>query len=63
MNSFYHLNQPLGNRNPFSMADIKTQSFNELIIDLIFQECGIDPHDKKIIPIKNKLLMFGKIRA
>lgn len=61
--AIYHLNQPLENRNPFSMADIKTQYFNELMIDLILRECGIDPHNSKIIPIKNKLLNFGKIRA
>lgn len=61
--AIYHLNQPLENRKPFSMADIKTQYFNELMIDLIFRECGINPHNTKIIPVKKKLLNFGKIRA
>ncbi len=61
--ALYHLNQPIEQRLPFSMADIKTQYFNELMLDLFFQECGIDPHNQKIIPIREKLLTFGKIRA
>ena len=61
--AIFHLAQPIEQRLPFSMADIKTQYFNELIMDLIFQQCGIDPHDPKIIPIKHKILNFGKIRA
>jgi hypothetical protein len=32
-------------------------------VDLIFNECGIDPHNPIIIPIRKKLLNFGKIRA
>ena len=59
----YHLDQPYEQRNPFSMADIKTQYFNELIMDLIFDKCGISPHDPIIIPIKKQILGFGKIRA
>lgn len=61
--AIYHLSQPLDDRTPFSMADIKTQYFNELMLDLIFEKCGIDPHEAKIISIKKKLLNFGKIRA
>jgi hypothetical protein len=61
--AIYHLNQPIEERTPFSMADIKTLNFNELIVDLIFNECGIDPHNPIIIPIRKKLLNFGKIRA
>ena len=58
-----HLSQPIEQRNPFSMADIKTQYFNELIFDLIIQQCGICPHQAKIVHLKNKVLDFGKIRA
>lgn len=61
--ALFHLNQPYEQRTAFSMVDIKTQYFNELVVDLIFQECGIDPHSPKIIPIKKKLVNFGKIRA
>ena len=61
--AIYHLSQPIEQRNPFSMADIKTQYFNELMWNLIIQQCGIDPHKTKIINIRNKILNFGKIRA
>lgn len=59
--ALYHLNQPYEQRTAFSMTDIKIQYFNELVLDVIFKECGIDPHDPKIIPIKKKLVNFGKI--
>jgi IS4 transposase len=61
--ALYHLNHPYEQRTSFSMADIKTQHFNELIMDLIFDKCGISPHDSIIIPIKKQILDFGKIRA
>ena len=61
--AIYHLSQPIEQRNPFSMADIKTQYFNELIFDLIISKCGINPHEPKIIAIKKNVLNFGKIRA
>jgi hypothetical protein len=59
----YHLSMPIEQRTPFSMNDITTQHSNEMMVDLIFSECGIDPHNPIIIPIKRKLLDFGKIRA
>jgi len=61
--AIYHLSQPIEQRTPFSMADIKTQYFNELMFDLIISKCGISPHDPKIISIKKNVLNFGKIRA
>ena len=61
--ALYHLSQPIEQRNPFSMADIKTQYFNELMFDLIIDQCGICPHQPKIIQLKEKVLSFGKIRA
>lgn len=61
--ALYHLNQPIEQRLPFSMADIKTQYFNELMWNLIIQQCGISPHDPKIIHLRQKVLNFGKIRA
>lgn len=61
--AIYHLSQPIEQRNPFSMADIKTQYFNELMWNLIIQQCGIDPHKPNIIAIRKKVLNFGKIRA
>ena len=61
--AIYHLSQPIEERTPFSMADIKTQYFNELMFDLIISKCGISPHEPKIISIKKNVLKFGKIRA
>lgn len=61
--AIYHLSQPIEQRLPFSMADIKTQHFNELMWNLIIQQCGIEPHKPKIIQLRNKVLNFGKIRA
>ena len=61
--ALYHLNQPIEERKPFSMADIKTQYFNELMFDLIISKCGISPHHPKIIDIRKNVLNFGKIRA
>ncbi len=61
--AIYHLSQPIEQRTPFSMADVKTQYFNELMWNLIIQACGISPHEPKIIAIKENVLNFGKIRA
>ena len=61
--AIYHLTQPIEQRQPFSMADIKTQYFNELMFDLIISKCGISPHLPKIINIRRNVLNFGKRRA
>ena len=61
--AIYHLSQPIEQRTPFSMADIKTQYFNELMFELIISKCGINPHLPKIIDIRRNVLNFGKIRA
>lgn len=59
----YHLSQPIEQRMPFSMADIKTQYFNEMLWELIIQQSGICPHQPKIIQLRKNVLKFGKIRA
>jgi len=61
--AIYHLSQPIEQRTPFSIADVKTQYFNELMWNLIIHQCGICPHEPKIISIKQNVLNFGKIRA
>lgn len=61
--ALYHLRQPIEERKPFSMADVKTQYFNELMWNLIIQQCGIPPNDPKIIKIRDYVLNYGKIRA
>ena len=59
--AIYHLTVPIDQRKSFSMADIKTQYFNEHMVDLIICECGINPHLPKIKAIRNKIIDFGKI--
>jgi len=61
--ALYHLSQPIEERNPFSMADVKTEHLNKLLWDLIITKCGIDPHKPLIIEMKKNFLSFGKIRA
>lgn len=48
---------------PFSMANIKTQYFNELLLDLFFNEFGICPNNEFNIQAKRKLLQLGRIAA
>ena len=59
----HHLNIPLESRPAFSMADIKTQYLNELMLETFFEAFGIEPNEQIIIPIKRRLLKMGKIRA
>ena len=61
--AIYHLAIPKEQRGAFSLADIKTQYFNELMWNLIIQKSGISPNQPKIIQLKKKVLNFGKIRA
>lgn len=61
--AIYHLEQPIQERKPFSMADIKTQYFNEHLFDKIIKGSGIKPETKKINQLKTTILNYGKIRA
>ena len=54
---------PETNQMAFSMADVETQYFNELLWNKITCGCGRDPHQPKIIQLKQKVLKFSKIRA
>jgi len=54
---------PTEKRGPFSMADIKTQYFNELMLERFFSVCGINPHRAKNNPAYKSLYDFGKIAA
>ncbi len=62
----HHLNQPIEigkKRKPFSMASIKTQYFNELLIDRFIFWFGLSPKQIKNNPIYLKIRDFGKIAA
>ena len=48
---------------PFSMADIKTQYFNELMLERFFSAYGINPYQAKNNPAYKTLFEFGKIAA
>jgi len=54
---------PADKRGPFSMADIKTQYFNELMLERFFSVCGINPNLAKNNPAYKSLYDFGKIAA
>jgi len=57
----YHLNKPIEERKPFSMRDVKTQMFNELMMDVIIKECGIVPNCPNIQQARRKIRNLGKI--
>lgn len=50
-------------RPPFSMADIKTQYFNELFVDRIFEVFANVPNIQKNNPAIQNLIQFGRIAA
>lgn len=62
----YHLSIPLEKRGAFSMADIKTEFANQKILDLIIEECGLNPHPtiiKSIQSVRAKIIDFGRINC
>ena len=61
--SLHWFSVPAEKRGPFSMADIKTQYFNELLLERFFQGYGINPHIAKKQPVYKDLFNFGKIAA
>lgn len=61
--ALHHLSIEKSQRGPFSMADIKTQYFNELIIDSIFEVFANTPNLTKNHPQIQKLYNLGKIAA
>lgn len=54
---------PADQRGPFSMADIKTQYFNELLLDRFFVAYGLNPHHAKNHHAYKSLFELGKIAA
>ena len=50
-------------RPPFSMADIKTQYVNELILDRLISIYGKDPSIEKNKPEIRELYQLGRIAA
>ena len=61
--AIHHLSVPFEKRRPFSMASIKTQYFNELLIDRFISAFGFSPKRIKNNPIYRKICDFGKIAA
>jgi hypothetical protein len=61
--ALHWLSLPAKQRGPFSMADIKTQYFNELMLERFFSAYGINPHQAKNNPAYKTLFEFGKIAA
>lgn len=59
----HHLQLPVDQRGPFSMADIKTLYANDLMLDRFISTFGIDPHLSKIIAIRDQIRKIGLIAA
>lgn len=54
---------PADQRGSFSMADIKTQYFNELLLNRFFVAYGLNPHHAKNHHAYKSLFELGKIAA
>lgn len=61
--ALHYLDQDWQERKPFSMASIKAQYFNELMLEKIFIVCGRDPNEIKNNPDFIQLRELGKITA
>lgn len=59
----HSFNQPLEERKPFSIYDIKTQYFNERFLNIIFSALGIDAEQQNNNPKVLKLFNYAKIAA
>lgn len=59
----HHLSIEKEKRGSFSMANIKTQYFNERFVDRVFQVFANSPNINKNHPDLQKLYEFGKIAA
>ena len=59
----HYLSQEKEDRKSFSMANIKTSYFNELVLDLFLFNFQINPNLEKNKSICLKLLNFGKIAS
>jgi Transposase DDE domain len=57
------LKVPKDQRGPFSMADIKTQYINELLLDQLILIYGKSPEMEKNNPKIRKLYQLGRIAA
>jgi len=59
----HHLSIDKSLRGPFSMADIKTQYFNELVVNRVFDVFANNPNITKSHPALQTLYNLGKIAA
>jgi hypothetical protein len=62
-NAAHHLSIEKERRGSFSMADIKTQYFNELMINRVFEVFANIPNLTKSHPVLQNLYNIGKIAA
>lgn len=59
----HHLNTPVGKRKAFSMANVKTQYANDLLLDRFIATFGISAQLAKINSIRERIRAIGKIAA
>jgi hypothetical protein len=61
--AMHWFDKPKDQRPPFSMADIKTQYVNELLLDKLIMIYGKDPIIEKNNPLIKELYQLGRIAA
>lgn len=59
----HHLNQPKDHRSAFSMANIKNQYFNQMMLNLFLSNLDIKPELPKIRQLRKKIQELGKIAS
>ncbi len=59
----HHRSEGKAKSEPFSMADIKTQYANELLLDRFISTFGIDPKLSKIKSVRESIRKVGRIAA
>ena len=59
----HHLNTPVEKRKAFSMANVKTQYANDLLLDRFIATFGISAQLSKINSIRERIRAIGKIAA
>ena len=61
--ALHYLNVPKGERNSFSMTDVKVMYFNQFITDFIFSKLAIDMSCEKYKTLYEECLNIGRLAA
>ncbi len=61
--ALHHLNIPKGERDSFSMTDVKVMYFNQFITDFIFSKLALDLNCEKYKSLYEECLSIGRLAA